>query len=263
MKVVPLFPRPGSAASQPDRSDSNSASERRPTPDPNAGVEPDRPPATPRLKRKRAKLTPAAVIAQSIGPRADPLQLMVRALGGRHGRPPEARPSADQQFWHVWMAHRDYLQRFSLRFSNGNAADAEDALSDAMLKAAAAFETTVVRNERAWLLRLVYNACMDRHRGHRRQHRIVEEIGRDDCGLFPIVTPQRGRSPEELLSAIQLVSGLKQALEALPRSLAEPLLLYLEEWPDAAIAARLNVTPVVVRKRRQMARAWLRRHLAE
>jgi RNA polymerase sigma factor (sigma-70 family) len=189
----------------------------------------------------------------------------MRSLGWP--QPPAAPPAvareapADSQFWQVWLVHRDYLHRYSLRFSNGNAADAEDALSEAMLKAAAAFEASVVRNERAWLLRLVHNACMDRHRGRRRQHRIVEEAGHEDSGLFSVVAPQPDRSPEELLSAVQLVDELKEALAALPHSLGEPLLLYLEERSDAEIAAKLNVTKEVIRKRRQMARDWLRRRL--
>lgn len=184
---------------------------------------------------------------------------MMRSLGWTQER---AAP-ADATFWQIWMMHREYLHRFSLRFCNGNAADAEDALSDAMLKAAAAFETAAVRNERAWLLRLVHNACMDRHRGRRRQHRIAEEAGHDDGGLYPTVAPQRNRSPEELLAAVQFLDELREALAALPQSLAEPLILYLEERPDAEIAARLKVTKEVIRKRRQMARDWLRRKLME
>lgn len=236
-------------------------------------------------------LSPADVLARAIEPgrrfngsssvSTTPAQVLARALDhgvarfpkGLQSRP-ERCPSApeqlepdpppafsDVQFWQIWMSNRDYLLRCSLRFSSGNAADAEDALSDAMLKAAAAFRTTVVRNQRAWLLRLVHNACMDRHRGYQRQNRIVKDAAHDGDYLFPAVAPQPDRSPEELLSALQFATQLQRALDELPRSLAEPLRLYLDNRPDAEIAGNLNVTKEVIRKRRQMARDWLRRRL--
>ena len=207
------------------------------------------------------------ILAQAIVPRrgagagappaADPVHVLVRA--SRRSR----AVARETGFWRVWLIHRAYLQGFSLRFSGGNAADAEDALSEAMLKAAAAFETATVQNPRAWLLRLVHNACMDRHRGHRRQHRIAEVAGHGDGCPFPIVRPPLEPSPEDLLSAAQSDSELVQALGTLPRALAEPLRLHLDDRPDAEIAARLNVTKEVVRKRRQLAKDFLRRRLAE
>ena len=162
--------------------------------------------------------------------------------------------STDAEFWPIWLTHRDYLFRYSLRFSSGNAADAEDALSEATLKAAHAFPQAEIRSHRAWLLRLVYNACMDRHRMKDRQNRLMSEIADDDGQSIPAIVPKPNRSPDELLDALELVAGLRDAMLALPVSLAEPLLLYLDELPDADIAASLNVTKEVVRKRRQMAR---------
>jgi len=73
----------------------------------------------------------------------------------------------------------------------------------------------------------------------------------------PALVPERDRSPEESLTVAQQLAGLQQAMSALPRSLAEPLVLHLDEVPDADIAERLNITKEVVRKRRQMARDWL------
>jgi len=163
-------------------------------------------------------------------------------------------------FWNIWLTHRDYLHRNSLRFSSGNPADAEDALSEAMLKAMQAFSLAAIRNHRAWLLRLVHNACVDRHRNNRRQNRLSEMTG-TDAQPVPALVPEHTRSPEESLSASQQITDLQRAMSALPRSLAEPLLLHLDEVPDADIARRLNITKEVVRKRRQMARDWLRRQM--
>jgi RNA polymerase sigma factor (sigma-70 family) len=173
----------------------------------------------------------------------------------------EARATADAVFWPVWLTHRDYLYRYSLRFSNGNAADAEDAMGEAMLKAVEAFPHAEIRNHRAWLLRLVHNACMDRYRVKERQNRLMSDMANDDGQSVPAVAPKPNRSPEELLGAVQLITCLQDAMMTLPRSLAEPLLLYLDDLSDADIAASLNVTKEVIRKRRQMARDWLRRRL--
>lgn len=226
-------------------------------------------------KRRVAKLSPAAVLARAASPGAgigralsDPLQLLARAFDRTPVAAPTAVPppaadaaTAEARFWQIWLSHRDYLYRFSLRFSNGNAADAEDAMSEAMLKAAAAFQEADIRNQRAWLLRLVHNACMDRHRGHQRQHRMVRDVAGDGDFLCPIVAPQHSRSPEELLTAFQLVNEVERAFREMPDLLAEPMTLHLDGRPDAEIAHSLNVSKEVVRKRRQMARDWLRRRL--
>src|SRR5262249_26281011 len=174
----------------------------------------------------------------------------------------ERSPAADAAFWQIWLVHRDYLHRHSLRFSGGNAADAEDALSEAMLKAAQAFSQMEIRNHRAWLVRLVYNACMDRFRSNSRQNRLMTDIASDDGQSVPAIVPKYDRSPEELLSAFQQIMSLQRAMTTLPRSLAEPLLLYLDDLSDAEIAGALRVSKEVVRKRRQMARDWLRRQMS-
>jgi RNA polymerase sigma factor (sigma-70 family) len=174
----------------------------------------------------------------------------------------DARTAAEAAFWPIWLAHRDYLHRYSLRFSSGNMADAEDAMGEAMLKAAQAFPHAAIRNHRAWLLRLVHNACMDRYRVKERQNRLMNDIADDDGQSVPAIVPKPNRSPEDLLGALELITCLQDALMRLPQSLAEPLLLYLDDLPDADIAASLNVTKEVVRKRRQMARDWLRRKIS-
>lgn len=201
--------------------------------------------------RKRTKrLSPAAVLARSLDGgvehRAD--------LAGDGG-------SAEAVFWRVWLEHRNYLRMHSLRFSGGNMADAEDALSEAMLKAAQSFSPAKIRNHRSWLLRLVHNACMDRHRSNRRRQRVAKDIMDADPHTVPAVAVQPDRSPEELLAAFEQVDDLRRALAALPAFLAEPLLLYLDERSDSEIALNLNVTKEVVRKRRQIARSLLRQQI--
>jgi RNA polymerase sigma factor (sigma-70 family) len=211
-----------------------------------------------RMKRP----SPAAVIAAALEgphphPPADPVAIIAQAV---KPVPQAGAEICETAFWDIWLAHRDYLRAHALRFSGGNLSDAEDALSDAMLKAANAFAKTVIHNQRGWLLRLVHNACMDHHRNYRRQSRLAKDIGDVDAISAPAIAIQPERSPEDLLVAMQEIGSLKQALGALPRFLAEPLLLHLDDRSDAEIAVDLNVTKEVVRKRRQMARALLRRN---
>jgi RNA polymerase sigma factor (sigma-70 family) len=203
-------------------------------------------------------LSPAAIIARAVGPASTPLGVLAHVLDRATIPAPKNSP-ASQDFWNVWLDHLGYLRAHSLRYAGGNLADAEDALSEAMLKAAQSFQREAIRNQRAWLLRLVHNACMDRHRNHRRDSRFVKDIGDIDCASAPAITAPPDRSPEEHLSASEEFGVLARAMSALPAFLAEPLLLYLDEESDADIAARLNVTKEVVRKRRQMAREILRR----
>ncbi|HEY1631806.1 MAG TPA: sigma-70 family RNA polymerase sigma factor [Rhizomicrobium sp.] len=215
-------------------------------------------PARKKIRAKRAP-SPAAVIARALDgyrPRGapNPVDVLEQAL-----RPAE---SDEDAFWRIWLVHRNYLRAHALRFSGGNVADAEDALSEAMLKAAQTFSPAAIRNHRAWLVRLVHNACMDRHRSNRRQSRLAKDITDADAQSAPAVAIQPDRSPEELLQAFQQMGDVQRALSALPDFLAEPLLLYLDDLSDAEIAGSLNVTREVVRKRRQIARAMLRRQIS-
>jgi RNA polymerase sigma factor (sigma-70 family) len=205
---------------------------------------------------------PVQILARAVAPRdgktrppRDPATLLLRAIA------PDAPPiAAGAAFWTLWLAHRDELRRQSLRLSNGHRADAEDALSEAMLKAAQAFPRLELRNARAWLLRLVRNSCIDRHRERRRGERAAQDIG-IDVEAIPAAAPRPPRTPEALLAARQDLSALRSALGALPPLLAEPLRLHLDERPDGEIAGRLGITREVVRKRRQMARDFLRRRV--
>jgi RNA polymerase sigma factor (sigma-70 family) len=216
-----------------------------------------------RRRRWFKRPSPAAVIARAIEPPARLRRGDASAAESvREAKSPTRQQVfADAAFWQIWLTHRDYLYRRSLRFSSGNAAEAEDAMSEAMLKAAQAFGQVEIRNHRAWLLRLVHNACMDRYRVNERHNRLVSDIAADDGQSIPAIVPKHNRSPEELLDALEVISCLQRAMTALPRSLAEPLLLYLDDISDAEIAGSLNISKDVVRKRRQMARDWLRRQM--
>ncbi|MGD0190325.1 MAG: sigma-70 family RNA polymerase sigma factor [Rhizomicrobium sp.] len=223
-------------------------------------------------KKRTRKLSPVSVLARaseitspgenpsSIGRSHLDRRLADRRAGNASAVGTEGSGGPDD-FWRIWLQHKDYLRARSLRFSSGNTADAEDALSEAMLKAAQSFQSSIVQNHRAWLLRLVHNACMDRHRSNRRLNRLAKDITEADAVTAPAVAIQPDRSPEELLQAFEQIGSLKRAMNALPAFLADPLLRYLDEQSDTEIAGSLKVTKEVVRKRRQIARALLRRQM--
>lgn len=72
-------------------------------------------------------------------------------------------------FWSQWQEHRDYLYRCCLKYL-GNSTDAQDALSEAMLKAWDKIRTTAqpIQNIKAWLVKLTYHHYIDirRKRGY-------------------------------------------------------------------------------------------------
>ena len=163
------------------------------------------------------------------------------------------------EFWGVWIEHQDYLLKQSLRFMSGNMADAEDALSQAMIKGSQHFDGNDIRNERAWLTRLVHNACMDQHRSRKRQQRLSDEVIPDDPEDAPALQPQPHRTPDEALQMNQLFEELENQLKQLPISLLEPLMLrVIEDKSYDEIASLLGLSNCAVRKRIQLARDRLK-----
>lgn len=216
-------------------------------------------------------LDPAQIIAQALdlphwrhGMTARPHALRLRPEPPPP--PPKAEPaprlpvSGEQSFWAVWMEHNEYLLRQSLRLLGGHRHNAEDALSTAMLRAAEAFSDSTITNHRAWLFRILHNVCMDQHRSRQRQPLAAEPADPEaSSSAFDPFAAER--SPEDDLLDHQLVRSVERALEGMPKSLAETLLLSLDDRSDAEIAEHLLVTREVVRKRRQIAREKLRRAL--
>ena len=82
-------------------------------------------------------------------------------------QPSRIVPSADigVNFWEEWERYKDYLYRCCLKWMV-NPTDAEDALSQAMLKAYSEFQKSAnpIDNLKAWLTQLTRNLCLDIHR---------------------------------------------------------------------------------------------------
>lgn len=167
--------------------------------------------------------------------------------------------SADE-FWEIWLGHQDHLRNQCLRMMSGNKADAEDALSNAMLRASQKFSKYSDRivNERAWLSKLVHNVCIDHFRREKRtQCFAIEQEPEAHVSEAMFTEPQR--SPEELLLSHEQLTELERCIQQLSNNLRVPLMLRCVEGRSYAdIAEELDLRADTVRKRIQLARDFLR-----
>ena len=160
-------------------------------------------------------------------------------------------------FWEVWRDHRPKLFKLSLHRTGGHRADAEEALSTAMLRALEAFreQAPSLNNVEAWLVRIVINTCTDLLRARSRHADApCEDDGEPATSLVPPVP-----SPEQLLLEREQALLLRRHFDALPESLKRPCVLRFEHGlasPD--IARELGLTPVNVRRRLLLAYQQLR-----
>lgn len=146
---------------------------------------------------------------------------------------------------------------------NGNRADAEDALSQAMLHACEQWPAYAqqVSNPKAWLAQLARNVCTDLHRKRQRSNRLLTRLQ----GIIETTwTPSSGIESEANEDGLvhDEKNGEGEILQRLPVALRQAFeLRILRQMPYDRIAHRLGVSPVNVRKRIQLARALLRQHL--
>lgn len=178
-------------------------------------------------------------------------------------RPAEQAPAIDPhaEFWRVWSGHQDFLLKQCIRLMAGNMADAEDALSSAMLRASRKFEnySDSIVNERAWLSRLVHNVCIDHYRRQRRtEYRDPhEETGPD---IVSTMFSDAQQTPEEIALEREQLRALDEELGRLSVQLRVPLMMrFVEGLSYPEIAERLNLRADTVRKRIQLARDHLKR----
>lgn len=167
-------------------------------------------------------------------------------------------------FWTAWNSHREYLRRLSMVWMNISAADAEDALSVATIRAFEKYKDNahLIVNERAWFARLLHNICIDIHRSNKRRTKLgdkVKEVVLIDASEADNVE----LTPEAELLNSELGGTISKAINGLPDKLQGPLVLRLvkgDEYSEIALA--LNISNDNARKRVQQARAILRQKLS-
>lgn len=167
-------------------------------------------------------------------------------------------------FWTAWNTHREYLRRLSYVWMNVSAADAEDALSAATIRAFEKYgaHAAQISNERAWFARLLHNICIDIHRSNKRRTKLSDKvkevvvIDASECDSAEI-------TPEGELLNSELGNTLSRAINELPEKLQQPLVMRLVRGDEYdCIARTLDISNDNARKRVQQARAILRRKLS-
>jgi len=160
-----------------------------------------------------------------------------------------------EAFWHLWKRHQKNLRKLCLREMDGHTADAEDALSQVMLKVLDRLPTcaaTLIRPE-AWLHRLARNLYIDLRRERQRRLAAAES--------WKITTLAETKT-EQTRMRLDAESGIQQHIAALPPSLRDTFVLRIvQEIPVKEVASQLGLSTANVRKRVQLARARLRRDL--
>jgi RNA polymerase sigma-70 factor (ECF subfamily) len=126
-----------------------------------------------------------------------------------------------------------------------NSADAEDAVQEAFVRVLRHRETLAeVRDQRVWLIRIVWNVVLDRKR------RMKTRPETDDVAELARVLPVGGLSADERVAAAQHHAHVLGCVEQLPVKEREVLMLSaFEELTSVEIADVLGISESSVRSR--------------
>lgn len=171
----------------------------------------------------------------------------------------------DQEFWQLWLKHEDYLRARCQYWMGGNIQDAQDALSQAQLKAWDKGKNYLksVTKKKAWLTRFVHNHCVDIHRKRRRGSITVDdiEIYLGEQQISSVLTPN---DPQRSIEQDELKQIINQALEILPPELKAPIVLrFYHQLSCHEIAYELDVNLHTVYKRISDAKKRLRKQISK
>ena len=131
-------------------------------------------------------------------------------------------------FWQLWLLYQDYLYRRCQMWMGGNHTDAEEALSQARLKAWEKLPKYAekITNTKAWLTRMTHNLCVDLHRERQRRAKNTDSL--EEIALTaPHIVASNSDSPESAILHHELKFYIRRAIDALPPRLRDPwILLY-------------------------------------
>jgi RNA polymerase sigma-70 factor (ECF subfamily) len=126
-----------------------------------------------------------------------------------------------------------------------NPSDAEDAVQEAFLRVLRHRDTLhEVRDQRVWLIRIVWNIVLDRKR------RAKTRPETDDVAELARVLPSDGLTAEQIASAAQHHAHVLACIDQLPAKERQVLMLSaFEELSSVEIASVLGITESSVRSR--------------
>lgn len=168
-------------------------------------------------------------------------------------------------FWPLWEHYKEYLYHRCLSWMGGNTTEAQDALSQIMLKAWEKLPkfAAKITNLKGWLTKFARNFCIDRHRENNSGAIGVENLEEmavpEGNGLVTEFD-----TPEKLVEKSELLEVILSALEDLPENQRQVSVLRFEQQlSHQEIAQRLAISNDSVRKRIQRARAKLQQRLTK
>lgn len=165
-------------------------------------------------------------------------------------------------FWQEWQAYRDHLYRCCLTLMKSNPIEAEEVLSQAMLKAWNEWQNYggKIKYPKAWLTRIINNFCIDVQRKNKREALRIEKIDRikwEDCPRFYATE----KFPDSNILDREMRLYICHKIESLPPRLREPFVLYYcQEKSYQDIAKQLACSEENVRKCVRKARLILQKH---
>ena len=168
------------------------------------------------------------------------------------------------QFWQLWQEMQDQLYRCCLRLMNFNSTDAEDALSQAMLKAREKVLRYAgkIRNLKAWLMQVTRNLCVD----------IISKRSKEAAGADSLEwvgetenvgTTSAVDTPEKVLEIEEKAFVIREAIASLPEPLHETFRLHFyRQLSHKEIALEQGISYENVCKRISLARKHLKQRLS-
>ncbi len=166
-------------------------------------------------------------------------------------------------FWQQWQQNRELLYHCCIKWMEGNPIEAEEALSQAMLKAWEKVQKFAgkINNFKAWLTRLTHNLCVDLHRERSRSANQVEDIEVYTCGEKSEWLGCEDTSLNALESDEKKMA-IRRAIENLPTRLRETFILHFyEDRSYQEIAQQQEISVPNTYKRISQARKILRKEL--
>lgn len=168
-------------------------------------------------------------------------------------------------FWQEWQAHQDYLSHCCFKWMNSNPIDAEEVLSQAMLKAWNEWQNygSQIKCPKAWLTQIIYNFCIDLHRKRKRDALIIKNIDEIKLEDYPALYSNLGFTEPNLMN-LELEAYIYHKIDCLPPRLRETFVLYHYQNKSYQDIAKLFLcSEENVRKYVSKAGRILRRHLTK
>ncbi|MBN2045017.1 MAG: sigma-70 family RNA polymerase sigma factor [Anaerolineales bacterium] len=155
------------------------------------------------------------------------------------------------------LAYQDIAYNVAYRVT-GERASAEDAVQDAFISAYRKLKTFKGGSFKAWLLRIVTNACLDELRRLKRRPTIpLQPVGNDDEEIeSPDWLEDPGESPEESILRSELSTAIQNCLNGLEDDFRVVVILVDIQGMDYAEAAEAVNSPLgTIKSRLARARA--------